>query len=57
MDADFGTICLDFNKMVMNFENFGKQIELKGIKGPTHKVVEGGVATKELRRKKIVLLC
>lgn len=32
-------------------------MELKGIKGPTHKVVEGVVAAKELRRTKTGLLC
>lgn len=50
-------ICLDFNKMVMNFEYLGRRIELKGIKGHLHKVVEGGVDAKELRRKKTGLLC
>lgn len=52
-----GVICLDLNKMVINFEYLGRRVKLKGIKGPLHSVMEGGVATKELKWKKASLLC
>lgn len=42
-----GPIWSDFTKLVMSFEYKGSRMELEGINGPTHKVVEGGVAVRE----------
>lgn len=52
-----GPVWWGFIKLVMSFDYKGGRMALKGMKGPTHKVVEDRVATKELIRKKFGLLC
>lgn len=47
-----GPIWWDFAKPAMSFKHNGRQVEFKGIRGPKHKVVEEGVAVKELCKKK-----